>query len=162
MSAPNTPNDPHARNARRRRDDRPPPPSERSSSPPSPKLRLFAVGALAVISLVVLAVLFSGSSESTKPPPAFVTDTTAAPQVQRVDGTLTEVSEQRLVLRPFSGEAEMEFVILPEDLPNFDIAHMLSHSSVALPTRIYYERDGDQLVAKYKEDAPANSRREQE
>lgn len=118
------------------------------------------MAAAALVSLAVLIALFSGSSENAAPPPAYVTDTTAAPQVQRVDGTLTLVQEDRLVLEPFSGEAEMTFTILPEDLPNFDIAHMQSHSSVALPTRIYYERAGGRLVARYKEDAPANSRRE--
>jgi hypothetical protein len=154
-----------------RRADRPPPPAGGTAGrprlddrrPPSrrnPRIVWAAVLGGALVSLAILIALFSGSSENTTPPPAFVTDTTAAPQVQRVDGTLSVVSEERLVLEPFSGGAEMEFTILPEDLPNFDIAHMQSHSSVALPTRIFYERSGDRLIAKYKEDAPANSRRE--
>ena len=40
---------------------------------------------------------------------------------------------------------------------NFDIAHLQSHSSVALPTRLYLERSGGRYFAVYKEDAPANS-----
>jgi hypothetical protein len=53
---------------------------------------------------------------------------------------------------------EVEFVIADDDRANFDIAHMQSHSSVALPTRIYYEAEGDVRYARFKEDAPVNSR----
>ena len=33
---------------------------------------------------------------------------------------------------------------------------MRSHSSVALPTRIYFERTGGRAFARYKDDAPVN------
>jgi hypothetical protein len=123
-----------------------------------------AGGVLGLLAVVGIVVLFSGSSEETSGPPAEVR--TAAQEggessVQLVDGTLTVVETDRLVLEPFEdGKAEMEFVIDPADVANFDIAHMQSHSSVALPTRIYYERDGDRLLAKYKEDAPVNSQQD--
>ena len=45
----------------------------------------------------------------------------------------------------------------PRDDRYFDLAHIQSHSSIALPTRIYFERDGDRYYARFKEDAPANS-----
>jgi hypothetical protein len=67
------------------------------------------------------------------------------------------VEETRLALRPADGSAEVNFTIRPEDVDNFDIAHLQSHSSVGIPTRIYYEEDGGTKYAVYKEDAPVNS-----
>ena len=43
---------------------------------------------------------------------------------------------------------------------NFDIAHLRSHSSIGLPTRIFYLEENGKRYAVYKVDAPANSRRE--
>ena len=120
------------------------------------RIRLIAGGAIGLVAIVGLFLLFSGSSEETAAPPPAVAESET---IQHVDGTLTVVENERLVLKPFDGapDEEMEFTISDPDLPNFDIAHMQSHSSVALPTRIYYEREGDRLMAKYKEDAPVNS-----
>ena len=96
----------------------------------------------------------------------------APPELQRptnvdslpsVDGTLVVVESDRLVLeafKPVGGEDELEFTIRPQDRSHFDIAHLRSHSSIALPTRLFYEREGGSLFAVYKEDAPANSARE--
>lgn len=138
-----------------------PRPRQRPSSA-SKRPRIIVASALAVVALVGLVILFSGSSEETAGPPPSVTNAASGePTVEYVDGTLTVVEEGRLVLQPFdTAEPEMEFVIREDDLPNFDIAHMQSHSAVALPTRIYYEEDGDTLVARYKEDAPANSQQQ--
>ena len=77
-----------------------------------------------------------------------------------VDGTLTLVNEQRLVMKPFEpleGESEVEFTIPEEELEDFDIAHLQSHSAVGLPTRVFYEEDGGGYVALLVEDAPVNS-----
>ncbi|MGE4425137.1 MAG: hypothetical protein AB7G37_01640 [Solirubrobacteraceae bacterium] len=154
------------RGARRTARPSPPPPDARPPVPDdddwrlNPRVAWATTLAVALVSLAVLILLFSGSGETAAPPPDFVTDPSAAPQVQRVDGTLVVVEQDRLVLQPFSGGADMEFTIEPEDRGNFDIAHLQSHSSVALPTRIHYERVGDRLLARYKEDAPANSHRE--
>lgn len=120
--------------------------------PGSARTRLIAAGLLGIVAVIGVVVLFSGGSESVAEPPPAVTQGS----VEFVDGTLTVVEDTRLVLEPFEG-AEMRFAIAEADRPNFDIAHMQSHSSVALPTRIYYERNGEQLNAVYKEDAPANS-----
>jgi hypothetical protein len=81
-------------------------------------------------------------------------------KLEQVDGTLVLVEDNKLVMQPFApldGQSEIEFTIRERDLQNFDIAHLQSHSAVALPTRIYYEKDGDTYYAVYKEDAPANS-----
>jgi hypothetical protein len=80
-----------------------------------------------------------------------------------VDGTLLVVESDRLVLdtfTPIDGKQEVEFTIRPRDASHFDLAHLRSHSSIALPTRLFYERDGDEFFAVYKEDAPANSARQ--
>jgi hypothetical protein len=145
----------------------PPPSSPKSDGSTIARRRLIAVGVIVgFVALVGLVILFSGSSEETAGPPPEVRtaaeeNTGSESGVQVVDGTLTVVETRRLVLEPFEeGKGEMEFVITEEDAANFDIAHMQSHSSVALPTRLYYERDGDRLLAKYKEDAPVNSQQQ--
>ena len=79
---------------------------------------------------------------------------------EHVDGTLTLVSEEELVMKPFEpldGQSEVEFSIPEEDLENFDIAHLQSHSAVGLPTRVFYEDDGAEYTAVFVEDAPVNS-----
>jgi hypothetical protein len=132
--------------------------STHSSRPPrrdggSNTPRILAASALGLGLVIGVIVLFSGSSEQVaKKPPA---ETVA--KMEQVDGTLTVVEQDRLVLEPFDGGEEMTFVITDADRGNFDIAHMQSHSSVALPTRLFYERDGERLLARYKEDAPVNS-----
>lgn len=98
-----------------------------------------------------LLYLFLGPGRAPDPPPGLAS-------MRHVDGTLTVVEDDRLVLAPFGGGREIAFVIRPADTGYFDLAHMRSHSSVALPTRIYYEQQGEQRFARYKEDAPANSR----
>ena len=125
--------------------------------PPAPDYRpprlKFLLAALAVsLAAVGLILLFAGgSSEPSKP--------ASAEGKPYLDGTLVVVEESRLVLRPASGGDEVEFSIRPEDVGNFDIAHLQSHSSVGIPTRIYYEEEGGTKYALYKEDAPVNSQR---
>ncbi len=115
---------------------------------------IFAGGGLLVVALVIgLAWLF-GPGGSAPAEPQDLAETAY------VDGTLTVVEGDRLVMQPFEpldGQSEIEFTIREADAANFDTAHLQSHSSVALPTRIYYERSGEQLFARYKEDAPVNS-----
>jgi hypothetical protein len=81
--------------------------------------------------------------------------------LRHVDGTLSVVEDTRLVMKPFAPldgrPGEVTFTVRPRDADSFDIAHMQSHSSVALPTRIYFERAGSRYFARYKEDAPVNS-----
>ena len=122
----------------------------------SPKQRAIiiaaALGLIAVISLLVW--LFSpGGSEPG--PPIDLAD------VPFVDGTLVVVDPPRLVLRTSGdNQEEMAFTIREQDMGNFDVAHLRSHSSIGLPTRLYYLESEGKLFAVYKEDAPANSSRQ--
>ena len=81
-------------------------------------------------------------------------------EVKALDGTLVVVEDRALTMEPFKpvdGRATVHFTIREQDVKYFDVAHLKSHSSIALPTRIYYVKSGEQYFARYKEDAPANS-----
>jgi hypothetical protein len=118
-----------------------------------PRMKYLAAALVALLAAVGLFALFGGdSSEPSKP--------ASAENLPFIDGTLTVVEQNRLVLRPFKpykGRQEVSFVVLPADQGNFDIAHLQSHSSVGIPTRLYFREDGGTLYAVYKEDAPVNS-----
>ena len=109
----------------------------------------------AVLLLGALVWLFA--AEGSQPPAP--TDLADLADLPRVDGTLNVVEETRLVMTPFEpldGDAEVEFTIPEKYRANFDLAHLRSHSSVGIPTRIYYLEQDGQLLAVYKADAPAN------
>lgn len=139
----------------------PPEPSGETGEPgaptPSPS-RTRLLGLITVVLVVLVAGLgwlfWSEGSQPPRPP-------VALESLPRVDGTMTVVERDRLVMKPFTpvnGKSELEFVLLDEYRQYFDLAHLRSHAAVGIPTRIYYlERDG-QLVAVYKGDAPVNSR----
>ena len=117
-----------------------------------PRLKLILAALAACLAAVGLIMLFGGgTSEPSKP--------ASAEGQAFVDGTLVVVEETRLILKPAAGSADITFAIRPEDVGNFDIAHLQSHSSVGIPTRIYYVEEGGTKYALYKEDAPVNSRR---
>ena len=117
-----------------------------------PRLKLLLAALVVCLAAVGLILLFGGgSSEPSKP--------ASAQDLPFVDGTLVVAEETQLVLRPSDGGAEITFTIRPQDVGNFDIAHLQSHSSVGIPTRIYYEEEGGTKYAIYKEDAPVNSQR---
>src|SRR5215212_4911229 len=66
-------------------------------------------------------------------------------KLPKLDGTLVVVEPPKLVLRPFQpykGRNEVEFTIRDQDKGNFDLAHLRSHSSIGLPTRLYYLEAG--------------------
>lgn len=131
-----------------RHDDGPPP----GANDDPPRLMLLLAAIVVCLAAVGLILLFGGgSSEPSKP--------ASAQDLPYVDGTLVVAEETRLVLRPSDGGAEVTFTIRPEDLGNFDIAHLQSHSSIGIPTRIYYEEEGATKFAVYKEDAPVNTQR---
>ena len=118
--------------------------------PPRLKLLLAAI-AVCLVAVGLILLFGGGSSEPSKP--------ASAEDLPYVDGTLVVAEQTRLVLRPADGGAELDFTIRPEDVGNFDIAHLQSHSSIGIPTRIYYDEEGGTRSAVYKEDAPANSQR---
>jgi hypothetical protein len=118
--------------------------------------RLLAFIAI-TLALVVGALgwlFWSEGAQPAAPPVALET-------LPRVDGTLLVVERDRLVMKPFeplNGQARIEFAIPEQYRQYFDLAHLRSHASVGIPTRIYYlERDGG-LLAVYKGDAPVNSK----
>ena len=119
-----------------------------------PRLKLIAAAIATILVAVGLYALFGGGSGEPGRP-------AGAAGLAHVDGTLAVVEQDRLVMRtfqPLDGRSEVTFTILPGDQGNFDIAHLQSHSSVAIPARIFYRREGGTYYAVYKEDAPANSR----
>lgn len=98
--------------------------------------------------------LFAPSQMASIQPP------TNVDELARIDGVLVEVDLPRLVLdafRPLDGAREIQFRVRERDLRYFDVVHLRAHSSIGLPTRLFYEREGDVYWAVYKEDAPANS-----
>ncbi len=115
-----------------------------------PRLRYLAAALVTLLVAAGLIMLFGGGSDEPAKP-------AAAEGLAYMDGTLTVVEQDRLVMRPATGAGEVTFVIRPEDAGNFDIAHLQSHSSVAIPTRIFYRDVGGIFYAVYKEDAPVNS-----
>jgi len=118
---------------------------------------MIAGGTLVAIVIGSLLFWLFGPGGSAPEAPVNVSD------LPYMDGTLVEVDPPTLVLRPFepeAGESEIEFTIRPQDEKRFDIAHLRSHSSIGLPTRLFYLEENGRRYAVYKQDAPANSSRE--
>ena len=81
-------------------------------------------------------------------------------QYAYVDGVMSEVNLPVLVMNayePVNGETVVTFTVPETSLQYFDVVHLRAHSSIGLPTRIYYEEVEGELIAIYKIDAPANS-----
>lgn len=77
-----------------------------------------------------------------------------------VDGVMTEVNLPKLVMNAFDavdGQTVLTFTVPDASLSYFDVVHLRAHSSIGLPTRIYFEEKDGELIAIYKIDAPANS-----
>jgi hypothetical protein len=115
-----------------------------------PRMKYLALALSALLAAVGLFALFGGGSGEPERP-------AGTQQLPFMDGTLTVVEQDRLVLRDFDNTSQTTFAVKPEDAGNFDIAHLQSHSSVGIPTRIYYRDEGGTKYAVYKEDAPVNS-----
>ena len=75
-------------------------------------------------------------------------------EAEQVDGVVTQVSSERLVLQPTTGGAPMTFSIRAVDLPKFDVFHLEQHAADGLPTRVTYIEDGEQRYALRADDAP--------
>lgn len=118
-----------------------------------PRMKLILAAVATMVLAAGLFALFGGSSGEPDRP-------ASAEGLPFVDGTLKVVEQNALEMtafQPVDGETELTFVIAPEDQPNFDIAHLQSHSSVAIPTRIFYREENGTRYAVYKQDAPVNS-----
>lgn len=127
------------------------PPRDPADDYRPPRVAYVLIATTILVVAVGAALLFGGgSSEPAKP--AAATD-----KSKFIDGTLVVVEQDRLVLRPDGGSADVTFSIRPKDAGNFDIAHLQSHSSVGIPTRLYYQELDGVKYAIYKEDAPVNS-----
>lgn len=130
---------------------------DRSSSTDEPRAPrrgvLIASGVLVVLLAASVFWLFSGEGSAPEPP-------ADVESYETVDGTLVDVEEDRLVMEPFEevgGSDRLEFTIREQDADQFDLAHLRSHSSIGLPTRLFYEEVDGTLYAVYKEDAPVNT-----
>jgi hypothetical protein len=120
---------------------------------PSPWWSLAATIAITVL-LGLGAWLFAPSGLGEIAPPPDLASYSA------VDGVVSEVNLPVVVLNayaPVDGRTRLRFEVRAADQRYFDVVHLRAHSSIGLPTRIYYEDDGERLWAVYKEDAPANS-----
>jgi hypothetical protein len=98
--------------------------------------------------------LFAPSDHSEIQPPADLAS------FDYVDGVLSQVELPVLVMNayePVDGETTLTFRVPDENLRYFDVVHLRAHSSIGLPTRVFFEVQGDELIAVYKIDAPANS-----
>jgi hypothetical protein len=96
-----------------------------------------------LLSLIVIIVLVAGSG--------------GGDSLRSFDGELTVVEEDRLTLlldRPANGRSQIEFVVRPEDRAALDIPHLELHAAQGLGTRIYYERDREEYVARKADDLP--------
>lgn len=106
-------------------------------------LWLAGAGAL-LLSLIVVVVVVAGSGGGDD-------------SLRSFDGELTVVEDDRLTLlldQPANGRNEIEFVVRPEDRAALDIPHLRLHAAQNLGTRVYYERDGEEYVAREAADLP--------
>jgi hypothetical protein len=67
-----------------------------------------------------------------------------------MDGILTTVSAQELVLRRSDGGGDQRFVV--RDPRQLDLFHLETHARDQLPSRVFFVRDGDALYAVRVED----------
>ncbi len=71
-----------------------------------------------------------------------------------VDGVVTEVTPEKLVLRPNDGTPLMTFLIRATERPSFDIFHLQEHAADGLSTRVTYVKQGERTYALRADDAP--------
>jgi hypothetical protein len=110
------------------------------------KRTALALALAALVTLGGLAIVLGGGSDSS-----------GGQSLESVEGILTEVESDRLVLEadePLDGQSEVEFVVRIEDAAALDLRHLEVHAADRLPTRVYYEKSGGELYAVRAEDAP--------
>ena len=106
-------------------------------------LWLAGAGALLLSLILVVALVAGGGSDDDS--------------LRSFDGNLEVVEEDRLRLvlnETVDGENEITFIVRPEDRAALDIPHLELHAAQGLGTRIYYERDGEDYIAREAADLP--------
>jgi hypothetical protein len=114
----------------------------------------FVVTVLVTIMVGAGAWLFAPSSTGIAQPPPNLG------QYDYLDGVLVEVDLPQLIMNsyePVDGESRITFRVPDASLQYFDVVHLRAHSSIGLPTRIYYDNLDGELIAVFKTDAPLNS-----
>ena len=131
-----------------------PPTEDPAARQPLSRRMWIITGVLTLLLVASVVWLFSGEGSQPEPPANVESFAT-------IDGTLVEIDDNLLTMEPFEpldGKKTLKFVIRPKDADQFDLAHLRSHSSIGLPTRIFYEEDDGTLYAVFKEDAPVNTK----
>jgi hypothetical protein len=114
----------------------------------------FVVTVLVTIMVGAGAWLFAPSSTGIAQPPPNLE------QYDYLDGVLVEVDLPQLIMNsyePVDGQSRITFRVPDASLQYFDVVHLRAHSSIGLPTRIYYDDLDGELIAVFKTDAPLNS-----
>ncbi|HEV2999854.1 MAG TPA: hypothetical protein VGW75_03855 [Solirubrobacteraceae bacterium] len=105
---------------------------------------LLRLGALiAALLAIVAVVLLAGGGGGASPV-----------SLGQVQGVLTEVTSDRLVLQPADGGAPQEFSIRPHDQRRIDLFHLRQHAADALPSIVHYEEADGTRYAVRVDDAP--------
>jgi hypothetical protein len=74
------------------------------------------------------------------------------------DGVLVDATGDRLridLVQPIDGRDQLDLVVRPADRAELDIPHLQEHVRARLPTRVHYEREGGEYVARRADDLPA-------
>lgn len=87
--------------------------------------------------LLVLAPTACGSEDGAASGPV---------QTGTADGILTSVTGEELVLRTLEGD-EITFQLRAVDVRNLDLLHLQLHARDRLPSRVFYEAEGDTFYA---------------
>ena len=106
------------------------------------------VAAVLLLSVVVLVAVFAGGGGG-----GAAAQAGGAAAGERMDGVLTQVTEDGLVLQPYAAGAQPQrFAVRPEDRPVLDLPHLRQHVDDGTPVRLFYERAGGGLVARGYQD----------
>jgi hypothetical protein len=98
-----------------------------------------------LVALVVVVLVFAGGSGD-------------EPDLASADGVLTEVTADHVEMfasPPVEGRRRLRFLVEDADRASLDIPHLKLHVRDALPTRVFYEQDGDEYYIRRTEDLPS-------
>ena len=104
------------------------------------------LGALLLVTGAVLLLTGGGASSGSG---------SGGAAVRSIDGKLTSVQDTELTLQPDGGGAIERFAVRPIDRRTLDLGHLQTHMAQGLPSRVFYESDGDLRYAVRVDDLPA-------